>query len=610
MTPQNILGEAPMPTDIESQQELTVRGESIERTYGIYREERYLVNRRYQRKLIWTLDEKVNFIDSILRGFPVPIILLAEDRTQDQNTFELIDGMQRMNAVMSFVENEYDVRGHYFDLNTMASTKALLDDGRLKQKLPTMSREQCVKIASYQLPFSIFEFVQSSSVDEVFRRINSGGRQLSRQELRAAGALGQFADVVRKIAIQVRGDASHSDRLKLNDMKRISITNKDLPYGIDVDEVFWVREGILEKNQVRQSRDEELIADLVGYMVSDDPISSRSEFLDDYFGVVADSASEERYQLIERSVQRRTQELVISDFQRTLDVLKLTLNKSGTTFGKILFKERAYRAPRYFQAVFLALFDLVVRKNSEVKDYKMLADRMAGSAANIEIQEGGQWGAEQRQRAIDTAVGLYGPAFGPASSPDPALVHWITQLQNLLSQSYTEQSAYDFKQGFLRLDGSFEFDQENFDKILKTCAGISNLKRGSKGYVIVGVAENEGTAKRVAEIFDVLPRQYEGFFVVGVEHEAKRMGKSLDQFFQLIIEKVKASPLSSDLKDYIVRHLKPVRFYEKTVYVFEVESQRDPSSYADVYYSRHGAQLAKVEPSDLPAFFRRYDRGI
>jgi hypothetical protein len=597
-----------MPTDIESQQELTVRGESIERTYGIYREERYLVNRRYQRKLIWTLEEKVNFIDSILRGYPVPIILLAEDRAQDQNTFELIDGMQRMNAVMSFVENEYDVKGYYFDLNTMASTKALLDDGVLKQRKPTMPREQCVKIASYQLPFSIFEFVQSASVDEVFRRINSGGRQLSRQELRAAGALGQFADVVRRIAIQVRGDASHSDRLKLNDMKRVSITNKDLPYGIDVDEVFWVREGILEKNQVRQSRDEELIADLVGYMVSDDAVSSRSEFLDDYFGVIADSASKDRYQSIERSVQRRTAELVISDFQRTLDALKLVLGKTDTTFGKILFKERSYRAPRYFQAVFLAFFDLIVRKNHEIKDYKQLSERMSGSAANIEIQEGGQWGAEQRQRAIDTAVGLYSSAFGPANAPDPALVHWITQLQNLLSQSYTEQSAYDFKQGFLNLD-SREFDEDSFEKILKTCVGISNLKQGSRGYVIVGVAENKATAKRVSDMFGVFLRQYETFYVTGVEHESTCIGKSLDQLFQMVIDKVKSSPLSADLRDYIVRNLKPVRFFEKTVYVFEVESQRDPSSYADVYYTRHGAQLAKVEPSELPSFFRRYDRG-
>ncbi len=69
----------------ESTQDLTVKGESIERLYTQYRERRYLVNRRYQRKLVWTLDEKVNFIDSIKSGFPVPIVLFAEARGNNEN---------------------------------------------------------------------------------------------------------------------------------------------------------------------------------------------------------------------------------------------------------------------------------------------------------------------------------------------------------------------------------------------------------------------------------------------------------------------------------------------------------------------------------------------
>ena len=98
-----------MANGTTSSQDLTVRGESIERAYANYNDQRYLVNRRYQRKLIWTLDEKINFIDSILNGYPVPIILLAENKNRDKSSLEIIDGMQRLNAVMSFIENEYIV---------------------------------------------------------------------------------------------------------------------------------------------------------------------------------------------------------------------------------------------------------------------------------------------------------------------------------------------------------------------------------------------------------------------------------------------------------------------------------------------------------------------
>ena len=287
------------PNSNEPTQDLTVKGESIERLYTQYRERRYLVNRRYQRKLVWTLDEKKSFIDSIRSGFPVPIVLFAEARGNKENLLEIIDGMQRLNAVMSFIENDYSVEDQYFDLETMATTKLLLDTEVVTQKLPKMSRAVCVQIAAYLVPISIYEFAETENVDEVFRRINSGGRKLSRQELRSAGATGYFAQAVRKISAKVRGDDSFSDQLRLNEMKLISITNRDLEYGLPAQDIFWVKEGILSKEEVRQSRDEELVADLLAYMVSDVAPSSRTEFLDDFFGLVDNDASTKRFNEIE-----------------------------------------------------------------------------------------------------------------------------------------------------------------------------------------------------------------------------------------------------------------------------------------------------------------------
>lgn len=588
-------------------QDLTVKGESIERVYGTYTDRRYVVNRRYQRKLIWTSDEKIAFIDSILRGYPVPILLLAEDRRSGENAFEIIDGMQRLNAVMSFIENDYMVDGAYFDLNTMAVTKALLDRNLLAQRTPVMERDRCVKIASYLLPLSIYEFSDETSVDDVFRRINSGGRKLSRQELRAAGATGHFAQVVRRIAAKIRGDDSHSDVLRLNDMKRVSITNRELSYGIDVDEIFWVKQGIITKEQVRESRDEELIADVVAFMVSDQPTSSRAEFLDDYFGLGGDDdASLERGRQIETAIQKRTQSLVILDFQRAIDELRLTLAHSGQTLGQLLFAAQPARAPRYFQAVFLAFYELIVRKGMEVTDRGMLVDRMRNSGNSISVPEGGNWGADQRRRTIDAVVGMYGPAFGPASVADPAIVHWITQLENILSQSYTEQNSYDFKQGFLRLDGTHALDEGSFQKILETCVGIANIGKSSKGYVLIGVVGAATTAARIEGLYKTKPKAYETFFITGVEHEAKALEKTLDQLFQTVVEKIRNSAVSKDLRDYLSTNIKLVRYYDLSVFVIEVSAQADPSHIGGKYFIRQGAQLVEIPPTDLAAFIRKY----
>ena len=350
-----------------AQQELIVRGEQVERVFINYRDDKYVVNRRYQRKLIWTIEEKQSFIDSIIQGFPVPIILLAEPLGRQDGTLEIIDGMQRMNAITSFIGNDYAVEGGYFDLNTFATTKDLLDRKVIEQKTPILDRERCLAIASYPVPLSIYEAARGESVEEVFRRINSGGRQLSRQELRAAGATDAFADCVRQISARVRGDTSNSDLLLLGEMRKISITNRELDYGISADGVFWVAHGVLTKDQLRQSRDEEMVADLVAYMVSDEPVPSRTELFDDYYGATFPETvtSKARFDAVDHAVRKRSPELVDLDYQRVQDALILLLSQADTTFTGLIFPNGngGNPVPRYFQAVFLALYDLIVRRS-------------------------------------------------------------------------------------------------------------------------------------------------------------------------------------------------------------------------------------------------------
>lgn len=591
----------------ESTQDLTVKGESIERLYTQYRDRRYLVNRRYQRKLVWTLDEKVNFIDSIKSGFPVPIVLFAESRGNKENLLEIIDGMQRLNAVMSFIENDYAVGGEYFDLETMATTKLLSDTSKITQKMPKMSRPVCVQIAAYLIPISIYEFAETENVDEVFRRINSGGRKLSRQELRSAGATGYFAQAVRKISAKVRGDDSFSDQLRLNEMKLISITNRDLEYGLPAQDIYWVHEGILSKEEVRQSRDEELIADLVAYMVSDTPPSSRTEFLDDFFGLVDNDASNKRFLEIESFVQRRGIDLVINDFQRTLDQIRLVANAANEFLVRLLFPtEPPARAPRYFQVVFLAFHELLIRKQQEISSMPTLIKLMKDSGKHITVLDGGRWGADQRQNAVNSYIGLIQKSFKKSKAVDPATVNWITQMENLLTQSFTEQNSYDFKQGFLRLDKSASLDDESFEKILKTAAGMANSMKGGKGYVVVGVSDSNATTDRVKHLHKVKPTRFNCFDIVGIEHEAKVLGKTLDQYFQLLVDKIRTSKVSEPLRSFIAHNVKLVRYYDKSVFVVETMGMEDLSDYDGTYYIRSGNQLDEIKATNLASHIRRY----
>ena len=47
-----------------------VKGEYISEIYKWYNEGLFIVNRKYQRKLVWSLQEKQKFIDTIIKNYP------------------------------------------------------------------------------------------------------------------------------------------------------------------------------------------------------------------------------------------------------------------------------------------------------------------------------------------------------------------------------------------------------------------------------------------------------------------------------------------------------------------------------------------------------------
>jgi hypothetical protein len=65
-------------------------------------------------------------------------------------------------------------------------------------------------------------------------------------------------------------------------MKQISITNKQLEYGIKIDDIFWIKNNILTKAMLRDSKDEEIVADILAYILLPETPKSSGSVLDEY----------------------------------------------------------------------------------------------------------------------------------------------------------------------------------------------------------------------------------------------------------------------------------------------------------------------------------------
>jgi hypothetical protein len=168
---------------------------SVQTVYTWYRDGKLLVNRRYQRKLVWTLEEKRKLIESILKKYPIPAILLAE-RDGIPGTYEIIDGLQRLHSIVSFVENSFSLNdGTYFDVKQFPTAQAAAQDGvfQVDQGASFISTKEISTILDYSLALSVMRNATDEEINDVFDRINTYGHRLSDQERRQAGVQNEFS---------------------------------------------------------------------------------------------------------------------------------------------------------------------------------------------------------------------------------------------------------------------------------------------------------------------------------------------------------------------------------------------------------------------------------
>jgi hypothetical protein len=589
--------------------DLSIKGESIQTLYGLYLEKQFLVNRRYQRKLVWSIEEKKSFINSIISGYPVPLILLAEILEDSERQLEIIDGMQRLNAIMSFINQEFDIEGQHFDLDTMADTKYLKDSGLLAQVEPRIQRIVCADIARYQIPLSIFQESENGHIDEVFRRLNSGGRHLSRQELRQAGVLSEYANMVRKLSSNIRGDSSASDILDLNSMKNISITNKNLNYGINIEEIFWIKNSIISKEDLRQSKDEEIIADIIAWTSLDKAIRSSSDVLDELYGFGIDSEESSNYQQLQTSIRKIQGDQLLINIQSVFDVIIKVIDLSGKGFNALLFSNQQSRIARYFQVVFYAFYNLLVEEEMELIDNKGLIKTLtnAGDKVITLSAGGGNWSAKEKQTQTDVVVGVIKKHFEKRKNNDPARNQWVTRFENILMQSSTEQTLYDFKVGLHNLDSANLFNNENFNKIIKTLTAMANTQKQAVGYCIIGVADKIDTADKFAELYKTDYLRYSNFYIVGLSSEAKKNHGDIDKYFTKIHQLIKIQPISDRDKDYILRNISLIKYFEKDILILKLESDSIPSIYDNKFHVRHGSNLKELSASEYGDLFKRFN---
>jgi len=586
------------------------QGKAIQAMYRDYRDGNLLVNRQYQRKLVWDLAEKRALMDSILKGYPLPLILLAERADiHGAGRYEIIDGIQRLNAIFSFIEHSFDLEDCYFDLDQFATARQQAAKGNFVPKtgLPLLPAADCARFLDYQLAITVYPADDSSDITDVFGRINSGGRQLSAQEQRQAGVISQFSGLVRSVAAELRGDVSQ-DVLLLYQMPEISVESDRQPhgYGVRAEDTLWCRQGILSVKQLKQSEDEQLIADLAASIVLGAPLASSKELLDELYDHTLTSGQDLERRTIAYGADRLSREI-----KGTFSVLKQVVEGCSTDKNFLRTTVRPggggqypIKAPLY--AIFMAFFDLLVKEQKSPVDNKEIINSLRGLANRL--QTGTHYETtENRVHNINLTKGLIQQHF--ASRVPPAFGHGpslLLDFENALRRSRIESSRYEFKQGILRLDHARQVDPSIFQCLVETSCGIANVGPDADGNLFIGVADKKSDADRIGALDGILSHRISEHYLVGIERESKILEMSVDQYVQKMVGAFQNSSLTEPLKTQILGGFDTISIQGLTVVRMLIPKQKSISFVGQRAFDRQGSSTIEVSGQQLLAVSKRF----
>ncbi len=145
-----------------------------------------ILNPDYQRNLVWKHEQKSQFVESILLNFPLPPFYLNQNI---EGKYIVVDGLQRISTMYQFMNDQFPLKG----------LKVL---GHLNKKhFSELPDKLQAKIEDKKLHIYVIRpSVPIEVVYDIFYRINTGGTQLNRQEIRNGIFIGKSTELLKELS--------------------------------------------------------------------------------------------------------------------------------------------------------------------------------------------------------------------------------------------------------------------------------------------------------------------------------------------------------------------------------------------------------------------------
>lgn len=158
--------------------------------YEWYQKETLILQPKFQRRDIWSQSARSYLIDTILRKLPVPKLYIRQqiDLDRRRTIREVVDGQQRLRAVIDFIEGRLTVSKHHNPQYCNLKFEELPDDVKND-------------FLAYQFSVDLLLGASDREVLDIFTRINTYTMTLNAQEKLNARFSGAFKQTVYRLGL-------------------------------------------------------------------------------------------------------------------------------------------------------------------------------------------------------------------------------------------------------------------------------------------------------------------------------------------------------------------------------------------------------------------------
>lgn len=285
---------------------------SIGELANLYRDGELDIHPEFQRFFRWTPEQKSRFVESILLGIPIPSLFVSQ---REDGKWDVIDGLQRLSTLFQLMGILKDHEEKAVEPLILTTTKYLpalegMCWSEEQGEKPFSNTQQLLlKRAKLDIKIILRESDESAKF-ELFQRLNTGGADLSQQEIRNAmlvAANSEFYEWLREL----------SEYPSFRECVLLSERQTDERYDMELVLRFILLRGMDESNlQMISDIGEFLTEEMMDATTRFEKLKSREDKLfRGTFDVIADTAGADAFRRYDKKRSRFTSGTLISGFE-------------------------------------------------------------------------------------------------------------------------------------------------------------------------------------------------------------------------------------------------------------------------------------------------------